>query len=45
MIVDLMHAGKHREKQSGLHIVMIVIDLEKAYDRVPQQEVWRCIRA
>ena len=31
---------KHLEKQKGLHVV----DLEKAYDRVPRQEVWRCTR-
>ena len=23
---------------------MVFIDLEKAYDWVPQQEVWRCMR-
>jgi hypothetical protein len=34
---------KHREKQKVLH--MAFIDLKKAYDRLPRQEVWRGLRA
>ncbi|KAG8234533.1 hypothetical protein J437_LFUL013104 [Ladona fulva] len=32
---------RHREKQVGL---LMFIDLEKVYDRVARQEVWRCLR-
>ena len=32
----------HREMQKELH--MVFIDLDKAHDRVPAQEVRRCLR-
>ena len=33
---------KYREKEKGLYVAFI--DIEKAYDRVPRPEVWRCMR-
>ena len=33
---------KYREGQNELHCVLV--DLEKAYDKVPSEEVWYCMR-
>ena len=32
---------KHTGKRDCIFIMVFIIDLEKAYDRVPRQEVWR----
>ena len=33
---------KHREGQKVIRVTFI--DIEKAYDRVPREEIWRCMR-